>query len=170
MVRKGLYRHFKGNLYRVTHVAQHCEDESWWVTYQALYGNKGYWIRALDDFDQMIERNGKKQRRFEYCEQQSLLTEQIGIDVLPGSSHNFEQQFEQHQHLISDAQQYVEHSLQRDHHRSDRYQLSIIWLPDQHQGKQFALTTAYQQFSEKLETYFAKQAVIHQFSRPISKL
>lgn len=167
MIRKGLYRHFKGNFYRVTRVAQHCEDESWWVTYQALYGKKGFWIRALDDFDQMIERNGKRQRRFEYCDQQSLITENIKFKVVAGLNYKFEQQFEQFQCLLVDAKQYVDHSLQRDQHNNSDYLLSITWLPDPQQNQDFQRTPAYRQFEEKLGLFLAADSTQSQFLSPI---
>lgn len=43
----GLYKHYKGNLYQVFGLARHSETEEWLVVYQALYGEKGHWIRPL---------------------------------------------------------------------------------------------------------------------------
>ena len=44
-IRPGVYRHFKGNLYRVLFTAQHSETREELVVYQALYGEQGYWVR-----------------------------------------------------------------------------------------------------------------------------
>jgi hypothetical protein len=44
----GIYRHYKGNLYQVLGLARHSETEEWLVVYQALYGEKGYWLRPLN--------------------------------------------------------------------------------------------------------------------------
>ena len=38
------YRHFKGNVYRVLHIAKHSETLEDIVVYQAVYGERGYRI------------------------------------------------------------------------------------------------------------------------------
>ena len=43
----GIYKHYKGNLYQVFGLARHSESEEWLVVYQALYGEKGFWVRPL---------------------------------------------------------------------------------------------------------------------------
>jgi hypothetical protein len=65
-LKKGIYRHFKGNFYEVLEVARHSETEEWFVVYRALYGEKGVWIRPLDNFCQTLERDGKNLPRFTY--------------------------------------------------------------------------------------------------------
>ena len=62
----GTYQHFKGNLYRVITVARHSETEEEMVVYQALYGERGIWVRPLAMFDETIERDGKVLKRFQY--------------------------------------------------------------------------------------------------------
>lgn len=58
------YRHFKGNEYLVLHVAKHSETLEEYVVYQALYGERGIWIRPLDMFLSMKEVEGKMVYRF----------------------------------------------------------------------------------------------------------
>ena len=58
------YRHFKGNVYRVLHIAKHSETLEEMVVYQAMYGERGVWVRPKSMFDELIEREGKTFRRF----------------------------------------------------------------------------------------------------------
>ena len=62
----GLYRHFKGNQYRLLFVAAHSETREDMVVYQALYGEYGYWVRPLAMWLEKVERDGKLIPRFEY--------------------------------------------------------------------------------------------------------
>ena len=59
------YRHFKGNVYRVLHIAKHSETLEDIVVYQAMYGERGVWVRPRAMFEENIERDGKIFRRFE---------------------------------------------------------------------------------------------------------
>jgi hypothetical protein len=58
------YRHFKGNIYKVLHVAKHSETLEDIVVYQAMYGEPGIWVRPKSMFEEVIERDGKRFRRF----------------------------------------------------------------------------------------------------------
>ena len=58
------YRHFKGNIYRVLHIAKHSETLEEMVVYQAMYGERGVWVRQRAMFEEVIERDGKAVRRF----------------------------------------------------------------------------------------------------------
>ena len=69
VLKPGIYKHFKGNLYQVMHTAKDCETEKEVVVYQALYGERGMWIRALDNFDEWIVRDGVKFKRFRFLEE-----------------------------------------------------------------------------------------------------
>jgi hypothetical protein len=60
------YRHFKGNIYRVLHIAKHSETLEDMVVYQAMYGERGIWVRPLSMFEEEIERDGKTVRRFSH--------------------------------------------------------------------------------------------------------
>lgn len=60
----GKYRHFKGNEYEVVGFAKDSETTDKMVIYKALYGEQELWVRPYDMFREIIERDGKKIRRF----------------------------------------------------------------------------------------------------------
>ena len=61
----GKYRHFQGGEYKVIGIAKHSETGEEMVVYQALYDNNSLWVRPKKMFEEVIERDGKKLRRFE---------------------------------------------------------------------------------------------------------
>jgi len=65
-VKKGIYRHYKGNEYEVITVAKHSETEELMVVYRALYGEYGYWVRPLEMFTEKVEVNGEMVERFKF--------------------------------------------------------------------------------------------------------
>lgn len=62
------YRHFKGNEYLVLNIAKHSETLEEYVVYQALYGERGIWVRPRVMFEEQVEVNGKLVKRFELIE------------------------------------------------------------------------------------------------------
>jgi hypothetical protein len=66
LIINGLYKHYKGNNYKVLHVAKHSETLEELVVYQALYGEHGVWVRPLDMFLESIEKDNKVIKRFAY--------------------------------------------------------------------------------------------------------
>jgi glycosidase len=67
-VRIGKYRHFKGGEYKVIGIAKHSETQEEMVVYEALYDNNSLWVRPKKMFEEIIEKDGKKIRRFEPIE------------------------------------------------------------------------------------------------------
>ena len=65
-IKPGLYRHFKGNTYRVLYLARHSETGEIMVVYQALYGSRDIWVRPAAMWDETVEREGRAFKRFEY--------------------------------------------------------------------------------------------------------
>ena len=84
----GLYRHFKGNYYRVLSMARHSETTEPMVVYQALYGNGGIWVRPAEMWNETVERDGKVIRRFQPLSRAERVAfyEQI-FDEVRGMSH-----------------------------------------------------------------------------------
>lgn len=62
----GLYRHFKGKEYRLLYVARHSETMEPMVVYQALYGERGIWVRPAAMWNETVERDGVTSKRFTY--------------------------------------------------------------------------------------------------------
>lgn len=59
-----VYRHFKGNTYKIIAIAKDCEDLKELVVYQNV--DKGdVWVRPLDNFTETVSRDGKSFKRFE---------------------------------------------------------------------------------------------------------
>ncbi|WP_323844882.1 DUF1653 domain-containing protein [Microbulbifer magnicolonia] len=64
-MQRGIYRHYKGNLYEVLEVATHSESGARLVIYRALYGAYGVWARPLEMFAEQVEKDGTATPRFE---------------------------------------------------------------------------------------------------------
>jgi len=60
----GIYRHFKGNLYRLLCTARHSETLEVLAVYRALYGDQGLWVRPLAMWSEEVIHEGKRQPRF----------------------------------------------------------------------------------------------------------
>lgn len=67
-LKKGKYKHYKGNLYEVIGEARHSETLEELVVYRALYGDFSLWVRPKKMFLEDIEIEGKKMPRFEFVE------------------------------------------------------------------------------------------------------
>lgn len=65
-LRPGRYRHFKGKEYQLLYMARHSETLEPMVVYQALYGERGIWVRPAHMWSEIVERDGYQGPRFTY--------------------------------------------------------------------------------------------------------
>ncbi|MBE5802072.1 MAG: DUF1653 domain-containing protein [Clostridiales bacterium] len=68
-LKPGVYRHFKGNLYRLIAVARHSETLEEMVVYQALYGEGGWWVRPAAMWSEHVEKDGYSGPRFAWADE-----------------------------------------------------------------------------------------------------
>lgn len=65
-IKKGKYRHFKGNEYIVLGIAAHSETLEPMVVYKALYGEGGLWVRPASMWTEIVERDDYCGPRFQF--------------------------------------------------------------------------------------------------------
>lgn len=63
-IKKGKYKHYKGQYYELIDVVRHSEDESELVLYRPLYGDMKLWVRPYDMFFEKIRINNEVVDRF----------------------------------------------------------------------------------------------------------
>ncbi len=59
---KGVYKHYKGDLYIVEDIAYNSETLEKMVIYRALYGEHKIWVRPYNMFFDEVNKNGQKYR------------------------------------------------------------------------------------------------------------
>ena len=65
-IKIGKYRHFKGGEYEVLFVAKHSETQEEMVVYRALYGEGDVWVRPARMWNEEVEKDGKRYKRFTF--------------------------------------------------------------------------------------------------------
>lgn len=66
LVKGGIYRHFKGDLYLVEDVVTHSETREKLVLYRALYGDCGRYVRPYEMFTSKVDKAKYPDVRQEY--------------------------------------------------------------------------------------------------------
>ena len=62
----GIYRHYKGNEYRLYEIATHSETGELLAVYRPLYGEGALWVRPLDMWGEQVEVGGETLPRFHF--------------------------------------------------------------------------------------------------------
>ena len=65
-IKPGKYIHFKGNKYEVIGTATHSETLEEMVLYRPIDGDGTLWVRPRMMWDETVEYNGKRVKRFTY--------------------------------------------------------------------------------------------------------
>ncbi len=68
-IKLGTYRHYKGNTYKVLHIAKHSETLEDMVVYQDVNNPDKIWARPLSMWNDDIAIDGKTVKRFELIEE-----------------------------------------------------------------------------------------------------
>ena len=68
-IKLGTYRHYKGNTYKVLHIAKHSETLEDMVIYQDINAPDKIWARPASMWNDNIEIDGKTVKRFELIEE-----------------------------------------------------------------------------------------------------
>jgi len=79
-VKRGRYRHYKGNYYEVLGLVSHSETLEKMVLYKALYGQCGLWVRPLEMFYDTVDYAGARIPRFAYLEDKQCSTILFDLD------------------------------------------------------------------------------------------
>jgi len=69
---KGLYEHYKGNVYRVIGVGRHTESDDYYVVYSPVKKHEAVpeiWLRPYAMFTEMVTKDGKTFPRFKKIEE-----------------------------------------------------------------------------------------------------
>ena len=166
-VRAGLYRHYKGGLYRVIDIARHSETEEHMVVYQTAYGDKSMWVRPLSMFDEWVSVKGEQQRRFQRCDEQTLSLEVVTLDVPAGQSREFEAAFTQAQTFIQGAPGFLDYELRRCDGRAGRYLFTVVWESRAHHEEGFRKSAAYEQWSALLHKFYDPMPKVEHYQSPL---
>lgn len=68
-MKRGIYKHYKGQLYQVFNVARHSETREEFVVYQCLYGDYSMWVRPLEMFKETVTLDsGEIVQRFQFIQ------------------------------------------------------------------------------------------------------
>jgi len=65
-IKRGIYQHFKGGMYRLVDIARHSETMEEMVIYQKYDKESEFWVRPKDMFFEKVIVNGCEVERFKF--------------------------------------------------------------------------------------------------------
>ncbi|MBQ7835851.1 MAG: DUF1653 domain-containing protein [Clostridia bacterium] len=68
-IKKGIYKHFKGGVYRVIGIGKHSESLEEMVVYQST-SDGGLWIRPACMWDEKVQYQGETVLRFQLIDEE----------------------------------------------------------------------------------------------------
>ena len=68
-IKKGKYKHFKGNVYELLYIAKHSETLQDMVVYRSVKEPEKLWVRPASMWNESVEFEGKIVTRFTYIEE-----------------------------------------------------------------------------------------------------
>ena len=165
---KGLYKHFKGAMYKVLDVARHSETEEQLVIYQRMsgderHGDKGPWAQPLSMFTKKIKHQGRTVPRFVYTIEQSEVLEVAVLDVIAGREAEFETAFAEAQSIICGMSGYISHQLKRCIEHENRYILLVEWQTLEDHTIGFRQSYEYQQWRDLLHHFYSPFPVVEHY-------
>lgn len=70
MIKKGIYRHYKGNIYEVIGIANHSETLDKLVVYRSIKNENEIWVRPISMWnEEVVLSDGSKVLRFTLIEE-----------------------------------------------------------------------------------------------------
>lgn len=69
-IKKGIYKHYKGHVYKVIGVAKHSENLEELVVYIDIHDEDNIWVRPISMFFDKITKDEKKFKRFEFIKKE----------------------------------------------------------------------------------------------------
>ena len=66
MIKKGYYRHYKGNEYEVIGTAKDSETLEYLIVYRSVKDHSEMWVRSEREFGEEVEVDGKMEPRFKF--------------------------------------------------------------------------------------------------------
>lgn len=162
-IKKGLYRHFKGNLYKVIDIANDSESQQPVVIYRALYGEKGLWVRPLSMFTELVEKEGVTRARFEYIEKQTEVLEVATLDIYAGQEAAFENVLIDAEKIIRTLPGYISHQIKRCLEKRNRYVLLVEWQSLEDHTVGFRESDAYLQWRGLLNQYLMPEPIVQHY-------
>lgn len=161
----GIYRHYKGPYYKVVDIAIHSETQERLVVYQALYGEKGLWVRPEGMFTESVEINGETVKRFAYVDPQTEVIDTVLLDVKKGEVSAFQQAFKEAASILATMQGYISHSLNASADNKGRFILLLNVLPSENNQESYRQSAEYEKCLSLLQPFFNLAANAEQFQR-----